>query len=54
MKVAVILGNERFGMSSEEIDLCSHTINIQTDAPLQKEREMMCVSTSQGSLPETS
>jgi tRNA C32,U32 (ribose-2'-O)-methylase TrmJ len=47
VKVAVILGNERFGMSSEEIDLCSHTINIQTDAPLQKQRN---VSTSSSSL----
>ena len=35
-KVALVLGNERFGMSSEEVDLCSHTINIQTDAPMQK------------------
>ena len=32
-KVALVLGNERFGLSTEEVRLCSHTINIQTDVP---------------------
>ena len=32
-RVALVLGNERFGLSTEEVRLCSHTINIQTDVP---------------------
>ncbi|QDZ25880.1 RNA methyltransferase [Chloropicon primus] len=32
-KVALVLGNERFGLSREEVSLCSHTINIQTSVP---------------------
>ncbi len=35
MKVALVFGNERFGMTAEEVDSCSYTVNIQTDAPMQ-------------------
>ena len=35
VKVALVFGNERFGMTGEEVDACSHTVNIQTDAPMQ-------------------